>query len=433
MFNPQTVSACLAQLVGFPRNYLTYLQDVDSDLTTSLTGVYVDSTCHPLINQENIQNCAKDFLDSNVKAWSNTATYSINDIVSATNKLYRSIVDSNTNQAVTDGTKWKETTLISAYLRRVANGAAINLFNRIFTEKKLYEAAKTLLSDTSLYDGVGNIRNTVSKLSRFVGYKFKPVSPDTVINISHAGLQFNAANPDFNLYVYHSSQNEPVLQVPVPYSRAVSFTWKQLDAAIKLYYNNNTNIGDAGIYYIGYYEDDLVGNAIWSEQNFIGRACSTCSGLNNYLYNSWSKYVKLQPFYIEQAYLQSDKTLFDTDRTLDLANQTWGLNFKLQVSCDVSDFICRNKLVFTDAYKWQITRDLIKDMAYSVRDNQMKQKVQQMAMLALNGDKNDYATGVEGCLEKAVKAVSFDISDMNSICLPCNTGNRGIRTKTAYR
>jgi hypothetical protein len=432
MFTPSIIQTCLQSLVGFPQTYLKDYSKIDADLVTSNSGVMIDQSAHPLLTLENITASAKDYLNTEILDYSSGTTYAINEVVNSGNIIYYSLQNANLNHTpASSSTYWQPTTLVSFYLRRIMKGAALNLFNNLFTQKKLYEAAKTLLTDVSLYDGVGSLKNTVTKLSRFVGFKIIPKSPDTVITISSMGFQLDTVNPTLPIYVYHGSQTEPVLQFNINVDKATSFTWKTLETAIKLYYNNES-IGDGGVYYIGYYEDDLTGKAIWRQTTFNTGGCSSCNQLNNYLFTKWSKFVGIQPFYVENANLDEDKNIFDTDKTIDLSNQNWGLNLKIQVQCDVSNVICRNKYVFTNAYKTQIVRDLLNDMAYSVRDNQLKQKVQQMAMLALKGDKQDYSKGVDQELCDAIKAVSFDFSDMNSACIPCGVGGAGVEISSMY-
>lgn len=432
MFTASRIQSCLTALVGFPQTYLKNYDKVDAGLVTSESGVMIDQSAHPLITLENITASAKDYLKTDVLDYSAGTTYAINEVVNSSGIIYYSLQAANiAHTPASNPLWWQPSTLVSFYLRRVLNGAAINLFNTLFTQKKLYEAAKTLLTDISLYDGSGNLRNTVTKSGRFVGFQITPTAPDTVITISSMGLQMNTANPALTIYLYHSSQNEPITSFDLNYSKTISFQWLALADALKLYYNND-EIGDAGTYYLGYYEDDLTGNAIWRDTKFTGSGCDSCDNTNSYLYKKWTKFVKVQPFYVDAADFGEDQNIFDTNKIIYLNNQNWGMNFRIQVQCDVSELICRNKFVFTDAYKLQVVKDLLNDMAYSMRDNQLKQKTQQLAMLALKGDKQDYSKGIEHDLSDAIKAVSFDLSDMNTLCIPCANGI-GVEVSSMYR
>lgn len=442
MYSPTQIKSCFAGLVGFPQTFSKDVDKLDADLTTSLSGMMLDQSSHPLITIENIAAITEMFLSSEVQAYSAVKTYTKDYIVYDStsentaligSNVFISLIDNNLNHLPnTSATQWRKTNLISIYLRRVVEGASINLFNAVFTQKKLYELAKTLLTDTSLYEGVGNLNKTVTKYSRFVGYKITPKAQDTVISISTLGMQFTAANPVFKLYVYHSSQLDPLQIITIAHDKPVSFQWKALEEVLSLPYIDDT-IDRGGTYYIGYYEDDLVGSAIWKETNFAGTGCSSCNGQNGHLYKQWNKFMELQPFYVDHSNLNVDRTFFDTWKVVNITNQNYGLNFKIKVQCDVSNFICNNKLIFGNAYKVQMVHDILNDMAYSMRDNQKKEKAGQMAALALNGDKQDYAKGVKADLQDAIKVISFDMSGISRQCLPCDTYAGGITMTSVYR
>jgi hypothetical protein len=277
---------------------------------------------------------------------------------------------------------------------------------------------------------VGSLARKVTKLSRFVCFRINPKYPDTVISINYAGFQFDTANPAFDLYVYHSSQSDYLKKITLDISTPINFTWKQLAETLTLSFNSSA-YNDGGYFYIGYYEDDLVGQAIWKEQNFAGPGCSSCNNIDIYLQRQWGKFVAIQPCYVEEAWLDDDKKMFDEEKVIEVNNQNWGMNFKIQVGCDISDLICRNKLAFADALRKQVIHDLIRDMAFSMRDNQKKEKVSQMAHYALENKENN-TKGIVKELEEAVKAVSFDLSSLSSVCLPCNDGGSGIIMTSVY-
>lgn len=431
MFNPATIQTCLSGLIGFRQHYNAGYDRYDADIVASAAGLYIDSSAHSLLTIENIAAIAENFSKTDVSAYSAVTTYAIGDIVKEGANIYESLVAANLNNLPsTSAAQWLPTNLLSAYLRRLVKGSSLNLFNKVFAQKKLYEVAKTLLTDTALYDGVGNLARKIAKLSRFVGFRITPNFKDTVINVSWAGFQFDTINPAFKLYVYHSSQHEPLQEITFGLSKAISFEWKELQTLLSLRYSSSAT-NTKGYFYIGYYEDDLLGQAIWKEQSFSGAACSSCNNLDSYLWRQWNKYFSIQSIYVEEAWLDGDRNLFVEEKAIELGNQNWGLNFKLQVQCDVSDVICRTKMAFGDALVKQVVHDLLRDMAYSMRDNQKKEKVTQLAHYALE-NKENHTKGAIKELEDAVKNVSFDLSGMNNVCLPCNDAGRGVTISSVF-
>lgn len=431
MFSATTIQTAFSGLVGFRQTMQSGFDKLDADIVASSSGILIDqSSGHPLITAENIIACAEVFRKENVRAYDAAIGYVIGDVVLSASKMYRCILAGTNKTPATEPTYWTETNLLSAYLRSVQQSAAINVFNSVFAKRKLHEVAKTLLTDTSLYDGTGSLTNKITKLGRFVGYRIKPRYRDTVLIISAAGLQLDTANPNFKLYVYQSSSLEPLNEIDIAHSKVVTFDWHQLGTEIKLRFNAES-LNDNCYYYIGYYESDLVGQAIWKENVLFENGCSSCNSVNSLLYQRWSNFFEIQPIYVPSTYVNENKTMFEEDKQIMLANQNWGMNFRFQVHCDVTDMICRNKNAFIDAIRLQLIHDILNAMAFSMRDNQLKQKVSQMAFYALE-NKDNFERGIRSQLDKAIDGVSFDLSDINKICLPCVKAASGVKIKSVY-
>ncbi|MEI8142835.1 MAG: hypothetical protein WCG90_08215 [Chitinophagia bacterium] len=431
MFSATTIQNKFAGLVGFRQTMQAGFDKLDADIVASSSGILIDqSSGHPLITAENIISCAEVYKKESVRNWDAEIEYAVGDVVVLSSTMYRCI-QAGANQYPNEApTYWTETNLLSAYLRSVQQSAAINVFNAVFAKRKLHEVAKTLLTDTSLYDGTGSLTNKITKLGRFVGYRIKPKYRDTVLIISAAGFQFDTANPDFKLYVYQSSSLEPLNEIDIAHNKVVTFEWHQLGTEIKLRFNAES-LNDNCYYYIGYYESDLAGQAIWKENVLFENGCSSCNSVNSLLYQRWSNFFEIQPIYVASTFVKQDKTMFEEDKQILLANQNWGMNFRFQVHCDVTDMICRNKNAFIDAIRLQLIHDILNSMAFSMRDNQLKQKVSQMAFYALE-NKDNYEKGIRSQLDKAIDGVSFDLSDINKICLPCAKAASGVKIKSVF-
>lgn len=404
MYNPLLIESGLATLVGF-RNHNHKDYDVYKHIGVSDSGLYIDNTSHPLITVENIHACAEMFVNIDVRQYQ-TGTYEKDALVRDSDKIYQSLTDGN-NTALTDTSKWKETNLLSYYLENVRKNAALKLIGEVISKLKLYEVAKTLLTDTQLYKGVGNSSQKVTKYGRFVGFKITPKHKDVSISLKWAGLQVDTLNPAFKLYVYHTSQDAPLKVFDLNINKVIDFTWKPVDVSL---------LGD-GVFYIGYYENELTGQAIWKDHSFNG-SCSSCNNIETHLFSQWSKFIEVQPFYVDNIWLNGTD-LFNTEKAIDVNNTNYGLNLKFSVNCDVTGQILDNKMLFADALRKQITHDLVESMAYSLRDNQKKVRVSELAFAALDNTETK-AKGLKSQLEDAIKAIQFDISGMSSVCMPCN-------------
>lgn len=432
MFNIATIESGLSGLVGFSQRVGKSVDRLDADLTTSVAGSFIDQSAHPLLSLENIFLCMDTWRKNDVSAWDDSIEYNTSDVVLKNNKVWQAKQAGTNKDPETEAAYWTETNLISAFLRNLRRKAASNLFESVFSERQLHKAGKTLLTDTSLYDATGSLSNLVSNLGRFVGYRIRPKYKDTVITIKSIGLQLKTVAPEFKIYVYQNASNEALREIDINHDKAVTFGWHELAAGIQLPFNSNS-INDAGVFFIGYYQEDLPDgcNAIWKEMQWNN--CSTCDTLNAFLYRQWNNFFDLQPMYIENTWLNEDRTMFPMDKQMLLANQNWGMNMKIQVECDLSDFIVRNKMSFVKGLKTQIIHDLLNLMAYSDRENGRIEKLSPKAQFALSPTKDEKEPGYVKRLENEIKNINFEMSDLNSVCLPCVKAASGVKTKSVFK
>jgi hypothetical protein len=433
MYNPTLIQTALRGLVGFESNYISGYPVVDSSLLVSTSGIYVNNL-HPLLTYENLLVVAEQFSAIVPREWVNTFTYKKGDIVKkvAEDVIYQSLQNTNLNKEVTEADWWVETNLLSAYLRRVYDTASIKLFGQLFTEKKLNEAAKTLLSDSRLYEGTGNITGRVAKSGRVVGYKISLKHKDTVAILSHIGLQLDTVQNPVNIYLYHTSSDQPIQTFALNHTRSIQFQWHSITQEILSLLNDDLS---GGSYRLVYYEDQLTGNAIKKEISFSGSSnCGSCTEkvVNANLYSKWSKYISIQPFYVNAVDLPGDNSLWDEDKEIYTDNVTYGLNLQLTIHCDVTGVLVRSKSILADALAKQIKVDLLYEMAYSVRDNQLKQKLAGLAAIALDDAENGQMGAVNE-LKAARKALSFDLSGLSDVCLKCDNRSQQIRVKSIFR
>lgn len=405
-------------LIGFEQPYNADIE-IDPDMEASTSGLYVTGL-HPLLTYENILAIAEHFERTTVRAWSSSANYKVGDVVKNVT-LFRAI-QSGTNHPTSESDYWKPTTLLSAYLRRVYDQSANKLVNAMFVEKKLHEVAKTLLASVSLFEGVGNISGRITKNNRLVGLRISMQHADIVAALTHIGLQIDTPQNPVKVYLYHSSTLEPIHTFELDHTKSISFQWHAVEQSLT---------ETAGHYYLVYKESELTGSAVKKDINFHGKtSCGTCSEavINSRLYNQWGKFVAIQPFYVNGY---EGTNLWDEDQEMYVDNTNWGMNLKMSVRCDVSDTICTNRNILTGALAQQLTVDLLSEMAFSLRDNQKKERIAQLAVNALDNSEN-HEHGEAKKLRNAIKALSFDFSNMSPACLPCGN-NQGGRLTSVWR
>lgn len=415
MLNPIPLQSCLASLVGFQNSLDQNMPQLAANLLVSESGLYVNEQ-HALITIENINSTIENTGTITLPtAWSAGTTYVIGNLVSSTNIIYRALQD-GTNHAVTDAIYWESLgNPLSFYLNGKVNQGIIKLANAVFLQKNLNQNAKSILPETMLYDTAGNIRNTITKSGRFVAYKIALKDLDLGMVIRKIGLQFNEIQTGLKIYLYNSSLVDPVKIWTLTTTAAYSFQWLTLTKEVLSFLSDTTNANSQ--YALGYYEDDIIGMAINNEYTFNSWACGSCNPYNTSLRKNWSQYIKLQPFTVAAQYLQSDRTLWNSDYEAIIDGNNFGMNILASVFCDSTDFFCRNKDGLINALALQIAVQIIEDMGFSGRDNQKMLKVQQMANYALRGDQT--SKGLYSELKDAITGVNFNYSNVNKDCLPC--------------
>lgn len=434
MFNTSQLLDCLSGLVGFEPSYSSDFPDIDKDLTASSSGLVVGQGLHALLKQENILSVAEQFATVQVRVYDPVRTYRKGELVQVASAIYESLQDTNLNHApAASAAYWRPSSLYSAFLRRTYNNAVLKLANRLFTEKKLSAAAKTVLGSMSLYEGVGNLSSHITKDGRVVGLKITPVNEDTAAVLTYIGLQFTQAQNAFPLYLYHSSSDQPLQVIPIDQTKAVQFQWTKLPTEVRLSFLNDTVPG-GGSYYLCYYEQDLAGEAINKEISWTGRnVCGTCSEgiVNRQAWEKWSSMVQIQPFYVSAGNIDYvGKTFWDETDVILGSNMTFGINLQLSVVCDVTRLFCQHRLAVADALSRQILVDLLSEFTFSLRDNQKVGKAAGMAAVALdNQEGGQYGEAKK--LENAIKALSFDLGGLSPVCLPCSGSGR-YKQKTVF-
>jgi hypothetical protein len=290
------------------------------------------------------------------------------------------------------------------------------------------EASKQLLGNMMLFEGHGNISGRITKQSRFVGLKLILKHPDTIAILSKIGLQLDTIQSDLPVYLWHSSHNTPVATFTLDHTKSITFQWHTVTQEILAFVDDEVNAG--GAYYIGYYEDDLTGQAIRKEVTWDGHGCATCTEavVNRQYYSKWGKFVQVQPFYVNTF---TALEMWDEDQEFYVAETNWGINLQLAIQCDAARMICAHANAMADVLSKQLTVDLMQEMAFSQRDNQLKQKVGQLAAVALDNQENGQYGAIK-LLDRAVEAMDFDFSDMSPVCNPCQDGKYAARKTSVW-
>lgn len=308
---------------------------------------------------------------------------------------------------------------LEEYLDTIETQAINTALNKIVEDKKLGNYGKDIIKNTILYQN--RVKGTaITNEGRFVGIEIDLNSTFSIeVVLNRIGLYLNGEDADIKLYLFNSLQDAAIADYNIDNLEANTFTW--LEEQIKL----NSNLGestDGGVWYIGYYQDDLAEQAVrLSTFNWKNGYCGGCSGrklANDY--KTVSKYVTLTPFYIAQANVPSQGTLFDPEDIIYTYDNNWGLNINLSVRCDISQYLIDNRDSLKDLIGKQVVFNVLQSLVSSSQVSGVEQNVQPLALRALEGAIETKQVPYMSVIDRAVKATNLDQGNNHSDpCLPC--------------
>lgn len=355
MINYATLNTCFASLIGFRQTQSKDYPALDADLLLSTSNRYYQDF-HPLLTLENIYAVAPRF------------------------------------------SEYQEAYTYSTWLKEKQTAALQAVMAELLQKYKLEAEGKSIMQTLRLYEGQGSYTDKIIKQDRLVGFEISfQTYRDLEIIINGIGVQFDTANPTFNLYLYQGTELKKTITLNTTGGNL--FTWPVLSEPLSF---------NGGTYYLIYNEAELLGQAIKREANLSKAPCTSCSHYNQAAYKQWSEYVAVKSVSYDVA--TATPTYFD--------NTNWGLNLQVAVQCALSQVICEQKALFVDALGKQMAVDLLTAMAYSTRNNDQKIQLAQLAFAALDNSPNGMP-GMRVQRDNAIKALHLDITDFDSRCLPC--------------
>jgi len=420
MFNIATMKTALFGAIGLRNSDDPAFEDILSTITASSTGMYWNDY-HPLITFENLYAVCPNYDGYNISAWAEATTYAEAAMVKDDGTVYISTAKDNKSHDPDgdDDTWWKLP--INNWLTQKINAAISKVLNRMFTDKKLQEATKSLLENIQLFDGSGCLADVITGNSRFVGLEIIPKRINNIqLIINYIGLQFTETQTDLTIYLFHSSRPAAVATIDITTTTAKRFAWTTavedgVNAFTLNYVDLANDIDSGGSYYLGYFEDDISGQAIKKRYQFAGPPCAGCNGVDLGLYNLWNRFFDVRPFAVASGDLDGTN-LWDISKMGYLMTTNFGINLSVSAKTDVTEMLSANTTVFTDALGYQFAIDMLNEFIYNPnsRLNRDNDNSQRSAVLYELNNPNDESTLYKR-LEKAINALSFDFSKVSQV------------------
>lgn len=289
------------------------------------------------------------------------------------------------------------------------DSAIQTLADLIMERKELYKYGQTLIDTTTLIGGNGYKRDVVVGSSKIVGLHLNiPKALGLKAIIHRVAIQTNA-NQNMSLYLYNIDTYE-VTEIPYVVSASSPiFKWVDIDLELT-----------GGRYYLGYYQDDLNGQAITNNSyNFISGPCSTCDKSLSHKWQALNTYMKTSPFYINNSDAPAPGDMIDDDNVIIDNSNNYGMNFDVSFQCDVSEFLIRNKLICSRALGLIWTKELLDRIRYSTEVNAVEERMVGNIIEDVKGDRETTSRGLEREIERAIDGIEFNFSNISSPCLPC--------------
>jgi len=414
MYNSEKVQAALIGLAGLR-------QTDDSDFPTLNNSVAYDGTnlmiSHPLLSIENIDMSVRNYSLYYYALWDVATPYAAGIRIKYNDVVYESLTSGNTGNAPdVSPTNWEIVNVLSLYLEDRFKTSAISVVNDVLNAKKIAGQTKTLLSNVRLTHGGGSFQDKVINDGSLVGIELslKHIKNIKAV-INRIGLQFTEPNVGLNMYLYHSSQLEPIATYILTYGGVGSVEWVTNEIELK-YDDSLYDVG--GRFYLMYDQDQMSGQAIKKRVNWDRPPCASCNRYNMDAYNLYSRYFNIRVVKVPAAD-RNGTSLWNVEQTKYITDNNYGLNLEVTAECDITDFIIKQKKVFAVAFRDAVTISLMRDIIYSTRNNHVNEKLQLMARAELQNEKIG-GLGLLDQYNREVSAVDFEISALDSVCLPCN-------------
>lgn len=431
MVRANDIQEKLLHLIGWEQNYDTSDLKISDALTVSESGLYFQQI-HPLLTLQNMSCIAPDFKNITFPEYSSEKEYSKGNVVDYQGTQYKALQKAQGKQPDIESEYWVETNLFSEWLESKTKASIQKAIARYCNEKTVEGTNKPLCESRTLFDGTGRLVDTVKNKKNLVGFEIIPVRAKGVTTkINKICLQFTKAG-EYTLYLMHSSMDEPIKTIKLTKVRDNSAEWFTVDDLYLPYQSEDNDAG--GSWYLCYFQSELPegSQAIRKNKDWSKEPCGSCSRRELLAWMAWSKYLEIHPFYVNEELTDIEDEslhLWDVENNQYTYDNNYGLNLEVTVSCDITDFIVEQRMMFQDVIAKQVAIDMLREFAYNsnVRTNRHSINASRPDILyEVDGDSSSMKkSGLSYQLDIAFKAIKLSTSGIDRVCLPCK--NNGIK------
>lgn len=424
----------MAHVVGWEQSY-DPAKAIDDALTQSESGLTFQGA-HPLVTLDNMRAIMPDDWGFQYPEWDASAQYVAGAIVRYTDDsgivLYWLAVNDSTSQPPEEGSAyWKKYNILSDFLARMTRNGIATAVQTFVQTKQLDKETRNLLEHRTFFDGAGRIRATLQNNHKLVGFEIVPVrSMGVTAKIERIGLQMTGATGKVRMYLFHSSQIDPVKTFDLDFTVTNGgFQWFTLKDCFLPYISDANNSG--GSWFLCYNQDELPRGmeAINVSKDWSREPCGTCNIGSVEVWRELTKYLQVTPFmYHAPESFAEFPELWDIAETIYTNTLNYGLNCEISVGCDLTDFIISQRQIFQSVIQKQVAVTALRTLAMNpdVRVNRNQSNATRTDILyEIDGNPEGRPGGLGNELKKAYEALSIDTKGLDRVCLKCN--NNGVR------
>ncbi len=418
-------------LVGWMQDYDPERQ-IAGELTQSESGLYYQQA-HPLLTLENIRAIMPDDFIKRYPEWKDDVSYTSGIKVRYLRVVYKA-KEANVNAQPDKSDVWEVYDIVSDYLVVQTQSGIAQTVQTFLQMKNLLRETKNLLERRTFFDGAGRLENLQPLQGKLVGFEISPVrSMGVTTKVERIGLQMMGATGTVRVYLFHSSQVDPVKYQDLEFTKENGgFQWFTMDDWYLPYISEANNSG--GSWYIVYNQNDLPEGmmAVNATKDWSREPCMTCNPGSVEAWRELTKYLLIAPFKVPALEtFEQYPELWDIEDNIYTNTCNYGLNVEVSVGCDLTDFIISQRAIFATALQRQVAVNLLRTMAMNpeVRTNRNQSNVSQQGILyEIDGNPQGREGGLGYDLKKAYEALDLDTRGIDRICLTCRP--IGVRYRT---
>lgn len=419
MINIETITSKMLGLVGWRQSIEPNAASI-GDMTESRSGIYVTDE-HPLFKQEILEAVAPDYSRITWPAWSGLTTYTAGAIVTHSGSRWEAKRSSLNKTPGTSPDDWQLYIPFMEWLKEKTQAGISRAVMAWAAAKQIDRTARTLIEDTYLFRGGGQIKDVIPYSAEQCGFEIEIYKGKGVtVDLLTVGIQF-ATNCTFTLYLYQEGKQAAIKSKEIVYQGAGAVVWYALDWSI-----GQDQQQSGGRYYILYDRatapDSINRGLDWANPV----PCGWCGRDEFINWEAMQKTVRFWPVSVNGT----PGTLPDMDGNQYQHFYNYGLNFQIRVRCDLTAFVLRNENFFAPLISKQIAIDLLREIVYNPSDRINKKAGNirsELLTYEIDGDPRGRATGKITEYVKALEAINISTEGLDEACLPCKRS--GIRIK----